>query len=302
MPNGLQDLFGQMYVVDLGVSLGSTITSFRSRFLERMPTQTNFAMYKARPGAYEEVSRRIKRTTIYLDKQDYLKMPALKINPIYIDLPPKWRKMYDQLENDFYLEIGDKGIEAFNSGALAMKLRQFLQGFVYHFDEQSRERRIVEIHQEKLDMLKELSDSKHERLEGFGNAIIVYFFQHDREILRRVFKSAPAIDSRTPEAQASIIFDQWNAGKVPILLANSASLNYGLNLQDGGNNIIWYAQTWNAEHWIQLRDRLWRQRQIKPVFVHSTIFRDTVEERIFKAIMQKNAKQKDVLKALKRNI
>jgi len=304
MPNGIQDLFGQMYAIDLGQSLGGTITSFRSRFLERIPASTNFAMYRDRPGAVEEVARRIKPHAVYLEKTDYLDMPPLKYNPIYVELPAKLRGMYDTFEKEFYLELDNVGIEAFNSGSLSMKLRQFLQGFVYdtNGEQEGKERRVVQIHSEKLDMLSEMVDLKKKKkrcLEGIGNTIIVYYFQYERIILQRLFPDAPFIDGSSKEKDVSRNIELWNNGSIPVLLANSASLNYGLNLQDGGNNIMWYTMTWNAEHFSQLIDRLWRQRQTKPVFVHMLLFRRTIEEVIFEAVKTKNAKQKDVLNAIK---
>jgi SNF2 family DNA or RNA helicase len=303
MANGISDLFGQMYLVDAGKRLGTTITSFRSRYLERIPTPNNFAMYREREGARDQVVRRITDRAIYLDKNDYLKLPPITHNPIWIDLPPKLRKVYDALEKEFFVELSEKkSIEVFNAGSLSMKLRQFLQGFVYETPGDG-ERTVTEIHTEKLDMLKERVDTRSKgprQIEGIGNSILVYFFQHDRDMLRRVFPMAPAIDGRTDDTEVEQIKSEWDKRKVPVLLANSGSLNYGLNMQHGGNNIIWYAMTWNAEHLSQLIDRLHRQRQEKPVFIHYLLFRDTVEETIFQAVVKKNANQRELLDALRK--
>ena len=187
-----------------------------------------------------------------------------------------------------------------------MKLRQFLQGFVYANEDTNGNKlihpEIVQIHTAKIDMLREMVDTKKKKqrsLEGIGNAVIVYFFKPERDLLRSLFPDAPAIDSRTPETEVSSIIAAWNKGQLPVVLANSASLNYGLNMQHGGNNMLWYAMTWNAEHYTQLIDRFHRQRQEKTVFAHHIIFRNTIEERMFRAITDKNATQASVLNALR---
>ena len=136
-------------------------------------------------------------------------------------------------------------------------------------------------------------------MEGIGNCIIAYNFRFERDDLQNIFKNAPAIEGRTTDKQAEDYIKQWNLGKLPVLLYNPASDPHGLNLQFGGCNILWYSLTWNLEHYIQLIDRLWRQGQKRKVFVHNILFRNTLDEVIFKALSAKDADQQTLLDKLK---
>ena len=288
-PNGLMDLYGQMYIMDLGTSLGTTLSSFRSRFFMSIPQQ-NYCTYRPLKNAKKAVAKRIKDRTIYLRKQDYVKLPSITYNKILLDLPDKLRNQYDELENTFFIELEKAKIEAFSKAALSMKLRQFLQGKMYIGPPENR--RTVKIHTEKLQMVEEV-------MEGIGNCIIAYNFRFERDDLQNIFKNAPAIEGRTTDKQAEDYIKQWNLGKLPVLLYNPASDPHGLNLQFGGCNILWYSLTWNLEHYIQLIDRLWRQGQKRKVFVHNILFRNTLDEVIFEALSAKDADQQTLLDKLK---
>lgn len=299
VPNGMMDLYGQIYVMDFGVCLGTSITSYRERFFisDFQDTHTN---YRLRKDAKKAISRRIKDHVIYMRKQDYIKLPPIIYNQIKIDLPKKLRDQYNELEMKFFVELEKAKVEVFSAATLSMKLRQFLQGKVYSGT--GKDRQIVSIHDEKLQVLKEMVDLKQKTtriLEGIGNCIIAYNFQYEREDLKKIFPNAPAIDGRTTDPQAKKYIEQWNLEQIPILLYNPASDPHGLNLQFGGNQILWYSLTWNLEQYLQLIDRLYRQQQQKTVFVHHIIFRDTVDERICRALSRKEATQSSLLATLK---
>lgn len=300
IPNGFMDLFGQMYVCDLGQSLGTTLTSYRDRFFIPMSSK-EFSLYRLRKGSKEAIAKRIKDRVIHMRKQDYVELPPIVFNKIELDLPEKLRQQYEELETTFFLELEQAKIEAFSKASLSMKLRQFLQGKMY--DGPPEDRRLIPIHDEKLQTLKEMVDvgQKTARiLEGVGNCIIAYNFQFEREDLRTVFPGAPAIDGRTTDAQAEEYIKRWNLKQIPILLYNPASDPHGLNLQFGGNQLLWYGPTWNLEHYLQLIDRLYRQRQEKTVFVHQLLFRNTLDEAIFQALSSKETTQNNLLATLKK--
>lgn len=288
-PNGIQDLFGQIYVMDLGMSLGQTLTSFRSRFFIRIP-MGQYSEYRPMKGSKKAVAKRIADRVIHLRKEDYIKLPPIRYNKIMVDLPDKFREQYDELEKQFFLELESARVEVFSSAGLSMKLRQFLQGRVY--SGYQPERKTHFIHDEKLKMIEEM-------MEGIGNCIVAYNFQFERDDLLSVFKNAPAIDGRTSDAMASVYIKQWNYGQIPVMLYNPASDPHGLNLQHGGHNILWYSLTWNLEHYIQLIDRLYRQGQKKKVTVHHILFRDTVDEVVYNALTAKEADQTTLLNNLK---
>lgn len=297
IPNGLHDIFGQMYAVDAGIRLGTTVTSFRKRFFNSYSPEGTYRIYTPLPDAKKRIQNRIKDVTMYLKKTDYVKLPPIKYNPIEMDLPDKYMADYRELEEKFFLELKDAKIEAFASSALSMKLRQYLQGSVYTY---KGENRYVEwIHNEKLNMLKEMIDKKTGKVEGIGNCLIAYNFHFEQGDLWSILPDAPAIDGRTSEREAMQHVNAWNSGKLPVLLVNPASVAHGLNLQTGGNQVLWYSLTWNLEHYIQLIDRLWRRGQEKPVFVHHLLFRKTLDMAIFQALCQKDATQESLLNALK---
>lgn len=299
LPNGFMDLFGQMYVTDLGISLGTTLTSYRERFFFALPQDTH-NIYQLRRGAQKAIARRIKDRVIYMRKQDYVELPPILFNQIRIDLPKKLRKQYDELEATFFLELEQAKVEAFSKATLSMKLRQFLQGKIY--SGLGKDRKTIFVHDEKLQILKDMLNLKQKTpqiLEGIGNCIIAYNFQYEREDLQSIFPNAPAIDGTTTDVQDTENIKKWNLKQIPILLYNPASDPHGLNLQLGGNQILWYSLTWNLEQFLQLIDRLYRQRQDKTVFIHSIVFRNTVDEVMSTALNRKEATQNSLLNDLK---
>ena len=289
-PNGIMDLYGQVYTMDIGESLGTSLTNFRNRFFVSIPVG-NYTEYRPIRGSKEAISKRISKRTIHLRKEDYVKLPAITYNKIMLDLPDKLREQYDELEKQFFLDLGDAKIDAFSAAGLSMKLRQFLQGKMY--SGYGKDRRTHAIHDEKLQIVAEM-------MEGIGNCLIAYNFQFERDDLQSVFKKAPAIDGRTTDIQASEYIKHWNLKQLPILLYNPASNPHGLNLQKGGHNILWYSLTWNLEHYLQLTDRLWRQGQQNKVFAHHVLFRDTIDEVVYRALTAKSADQQTLLMMLKK--
>ncbi len=298
IPNGLHDLYGQMYTIDLGTRLGTTVTSFRKRFFHITCPEGTYPIYTPLPGTKKQIQNRVKDCVIHLKKTEYVKLPPIKYNPIALDLPDGYRQDYDELERKFFLDLGNAKVEAFASASLSMKLRQYLQGSVYVYSTPTI-RAVQFIHKEKLDVLKEMIDKKTGKIEGIGNCIVAYNFHFERDDLQSILPHAPSIDGRTTEFEAMTYIKMWNTGKLPVLLVNPASVAHGLNLQTGGNQILWYSLTWNLEHYIQLIDRLWRRGQEKPVFVHHLLFRNTVDMTIFEALSRKDRTQEGLLEALK---
>jgi len=290
IPNGYLDLFGQVYIMDLGMSLGTSLDRYRRRYFFAVPSSGGYFNYKPIKGTKKALTKRLKDRVIHMPKEEYVKLPPITYNKIMLDLPDELRKQYDELEYKFFLELKEAKVEAFSAGTLSMKLRQFLQGKVYVYEKNIR--KVVKIHTEKLEMVSEM-------MEGIGNCIIAYNFQFERDDLQSVFKKAPAIDGRTTDKQASQYIQAWNNKQVSVLLFNPASDPHGLNLQKGGHNVLWYSLTWNLEHYIQLIDRLWRQGQEKKVFVHHVLFRDTVDEIVYNTLQVKDKTQTSLLSRLK---
>lgn len=299
-PNGLLDLFGQMYALDLGQSLGTVFKNYRDRYMMMTGPPGTGAKYVPRKTAREAIQKRIRKRIIYMKKSDYIQLPPIYNNPIKLDLPDKLRRKYDELEREFFLELDNATVEAFSAGTLSLKLRQFLQGNIYNMGEGGRITH--KIHEEKLQYVKELVDTGKGRtriMEGIGNCIIAYNFIFEREDLLSVFPNAPVIDGSASEKSTADAILGWNKGEHPVLLFNPAGDPHGLNLQFGGNQILWYSLTWNLEHYIQLIDRLHRQRQEKIVFVHHLLFRETMDEVVYRVLTAKEEEQTSLLEALR---
>ena len=301
IPNGLMDLFGQMYVMDLGETLGTVLTNYRNRYFMLAGNDPASRKYIPFKTSREAIQKRIRKRVVYMKKEDYIELPPIHYNPIYLDLPTNLEGQYRDLEDKFFLELGESKVEAFSTTALSMKLRQFLQGSVYTYND-SDYRETLDIHSEKLDYVKELVDTSKgstKILEGIGNCIIAYNFHFEREDLLSVFPDAPVVDGSVKDKEVSKALAEWNRGYHPILLFNPASDPHGLNIQFGGNQLLWYSLTWNLEHYMQLIDRLWRQLQKQNVFVHHLLFRDTVDEVLYGVLTAKDREQTSLLDALK---
>ena len=289
IPNGLEDIFGQAYIVDQGWAYGTYITGFRKTYMEpKFTLHGRVTVYGEKSGPLKEEMRqkaasRIADRVIRLKKTEHLTLPEVKYHDVVLELPDDLRDMYKQIENDFFLEVGEATIETFSAVAAAMKLRQFLQGRVYSTNGDA-----TYIHKMKLKALM--------GIELDGNALVAYNFKFERDDLRGVLPgNSPFLDSRTKDSESEKWIIGWNNYEYPHFLVNPASAAYGLNLQAGGNNVIWYSLTYNAEHYSQLIDRLWRQGQQKTVNVYHIVFKGTIDMVIAKALRGKNLTQSDLL-------
>ena len=293
VPNGVADLFGQMYIVDYGESLGKFITHFRVQFMHQRPG--NQYAYFLNPGSEDMIYRRVASKLLRMDAVDHLDMPALIESNIMVDFPTlDLRRQYDKLEDDFLTEVGGDTVVVFNAAALGTKLRQFANGFLYHEETGTVSRSALYLHEEKLDALEGLVE------EMQGRPLLVgYEFQEDaRRILERFPQAIDLGAARNPEG----VVAAFNKGDVPILLAHPASAGHGLNLQEACNTVCWYSPTWNLEHRIQFIARVWRQGQkASAVVVHNILTRGTKDEDVTLAVQKKDVTQTRFNDAIKSN-
>lgn len=279
-PNGLMDLWAQIFLLDKGIRLEKNITQYRERYFVRDGTGY-FGQYRLRKGAAESIYERIADLCISMKARDYLELPPLTENDIYIPLDDQVLKRYLKFEEDCIMEVANKEITAVNSAALNTKLMQFANGAIYHED-----RSFSVLHDAKLDALEEILD------EANGQPVFVaYAFQHDLARIKKRFPYARTLNSPKDEKD-------WNEGKIKLLVAHPASAGHGLNLQAGGHIIVWYGLTWNLEHYLQLNARLSRQGQEHPVMVHRLIVLGTIDEDAASALKRKEAGQDALMKAI----
>lgn len=289
-PNGLIDLWPQMYLLDRGERLGKTITAYRQTYFE--PDRKNWQTgqvytYKLKPGADKIIYEKISDICVSMKAEDYLEVPELIEMPVQIALPETEYKKYEQLERDLLLPLKDEAeIEAVSAAALSNKLLQLANGAVY-----DENRKVHKIHDEKLKALEELIEAANEK-----PVIVFYTFQHDAERIRNHFKD----NVRALETEEDI--KEWNAGKIPILLLHPASAGHGLNLQAGGNIIIWFGLNWSLELYQQANARLHRQGQNSKVMCYLLVTKGTIDEDVLLALNRKAFSQEALLEAVKAKI
>jgi len=300
-PQGIEDLFAQMQIVDDGKRLGRFVTHFRKLFMYATPLRIGGGRtideWHVRPGGERMVADAIADVSLRLQAEDYLTMPAINYNIIPVALPTAVRSVYNKLADDLVAQT-EKGVTltAVTAAAAVMKLRQITNGWAYGTDGQSHH-----VHDAKLDALADLVE------EQSGSPILVAVaFLHEVDAIREKLKDVlpkgtkvPYLGGGVTRLEADRIMAAWNDGETPVLLAHPTSVAHGLNLQSGGHAVCWFGLTWNLEEHIQFNARVYRQGQTKPVVVHYLTAKDTVDEDIAKALASKADVQASILNRLK---
>lgn len=290
-PNGMMDLFAQFKCLDMGQRLGRFITQYRNNYFvpDRMNGQIVYS-YKLRPGAEEQIFDKISDITISMKALDHLNMPELIENRYPVYMSEKEKYMYESLKKDLILPYkDDESIIAANAAALSGKLCQMANGAVY-----SESGDIVTIHDRKLDALEDMIEAAQ------GPILVCYWFKHDVE---RIEKKLQELNVSFERITSETSIRKWNAGKLDVGLIHPASAGHGLNLQKGGNTIVWFGLTWSLELYLQTNARLWRQGQTnKTVVIQHIITAGTIDEDILEALMNKDASQNKLLNAVKANL
>lgn len=279
-PNGLIDLWAQAYLIDQGQRLCRTKTAFLQKWFDADFMGYN---YTPRPGADEQIHAALEDVVLTMTAEDYLDMPERIDTSVPVRLPAKARTLYDRLEKEFMIELESEDITALSAAALANKLLQVCNGFAYDEEGSSHD-----LHSAKLDALADIVEDNTGE-----NLLIAYNYKTDLARLQERFPQAVVLD-KEGEAIA-----EWNAGRVPLLLAHPASAGHGLNLQAGGSTIVWYGLNWSLELYEQFNGRLHRQGQERTVKVVHLVAEGCIDEKVMKAIQGKARTQQDLIDALK---
>lgn len=278
-PNGLLDLWSQLYLLDEGKALGRTKTSYIEKwFLPDKRNAVTIFSWKPKPGAEEEIYSRLSSCCVSMKVADYIQLPEQLYIEHLVELPKVVKDQYRTLEYDMLLPFKDGDIDAPTAGVLVNKLLQLCGGAVY--DENGK---VKSFHTEKLKALEQLVEEANEK-----PVLIYYAYKHERDRILRLFPNA--VDLTQPGAIAA-----WNAGQIPILLAHPASAGHGLNLQFGGNIIIWYSPTWSLELYQQANKRLHRIGQKETVLIHHITVKGGIDSRIFNTVLQQKEQRQDLL-------
>lgn len=303
-PNGLIDLWPQIYLMDRGTRLGKTITSYRNRYFRPGKTNGNVVYsYDLLAESESLIHKQIEDICISMKAHDYLEMPFRTDNYIKLKMPPALKKQYDDFEKNKvlelfepqqeYLEEADKWVEkpteinVVNAAALSNKLLQFANGAVY-----DENKNIFPIHDIKLEALKEIIDDSN------GQPVLVaWTYQFDRDRIMDYLKKY-----KPRELKTNTDINDWNAGKIQVMLAHPASAGHGLNLQAGGSIIVWFGQTWSLELYQQFNARLYRQGQQNHVIINHLILEGSHDEDVISALRSKDKKQNQLMESIKAKI
>lgn len=286
-PNGLMDLWSQIFLLDGGRRLGKTITAYRHRWFYPAGGYGHVVYnYEPKSGARDEIYQAISDICVSMKAKDYISLPPVLYNTVKVQLPASASQKYKQLEKNLVLSLGDDDhIVASTAAVLSNKLIQMANGAAY--DENGD---VVELHQAKIEALVEMVE-----LNINKPLLVFYWFRHDLDRLQKVFPKARQLKT------AKDILD-WNEGKIQMLLVHPASAGHGLNLQKGGSLIIWFSLTWSLELYQQANKRLHRSGQQRTVVIHHLIAKGTIDEDIMKSLQEKKQGQDGMLEAVRARI
>lgn len=290
IPNSLQDVFSQVYILDRGKTFGRYITHFRNKYFSL--DNPRFYTYKLKAGAEEEIQQKIAPLVMRLDAAKHLDLPELVHNEIKISLPEDVQEKYEEIEKTFFTEVDEEEILVLSSSGKYLLCRQMSNGAFYTPDVEIRETKYL--HSCKTEALKDLIDELN------GKPILVAYVYHaDAElILKDLKRNIPIIGGQTAENEAARHIKKWNRGELPILLAQSAAIAHGLNLQAGGNDICFFSLTDHLEDYEQLIRRIYRQGVMGQVRIHYLICRDTIDEAVLSRIKTKERAERAMLSAI----
>lgn len=290
-PNGLMDLWSQIYLLDQGERLGKTITGYRDRYFTA-GARSGHVVYdwKEKKEAEEAVFSQISDICVSMKAEDWLKMPQRIDRRIPVVLSQDVKEKYKKLERDLLLPLKDADIVANTAAVLSNKLLQMANGACY-----DENKGVQHIHDAKLDALEDVVEAAN------GHPVLVFYsYKHDLERIQQRFGKKVRILRKGADGSKDIA--DWNAGKIDILAVHPASAGHGLNLQDGGNIIVWFGLPWSLELYQQANARLYRQGQKRSVIIHHLVAQGTMDEDVMDALEAKAAGQDALMAAVKARI
>ena len=282
-PNTEIDLWAQYFVVDRGERLGKTKGGFLERYFRSIMVGFGRKVQLKR-GCDEKIVNQLKDITMSLKSEDWLDLPEKQVIDYSLELDKGLKSDYNRLESNLIYSLQGEDMEITSATAALNKALQFCNGFLY-----DNEKNAVHIHDMKLDYLEQLLESS-----AGENALVCYYYKADLERLKKRFPYAEEVSKKNIE--------RWNQGKIKLLLLHPQSSGYGLNLQFGGSIIIWYSLVWSYSDYNQTNARLWRQGQENHVRIMRLIVKDTVEERVARALETKHETNENIMQALKRQL
>lgn len=287
-PRSLQDLWSQVYILDIGRLLGQYISHYRSAYFYQI-MRGNYFDWKIQPGMDDIIYKRISPIAFRLDAESLLDLPDLVFNDIEVELPPKAKKVYRGLQKDLFAELDGAEVYADTAAVAYQMCQQVAGGALY------REGGVEVLHDAKIDALKGLVEEL-----GGKPILVAYKYKHELERLQKALPNNRAIHGGSSGKDDAQTISAWNADRVPVLLAQAQTISHGLNLQGGScSDVVWFSLTDDFEVYEQLYRRVYRQgNKNKKVRVHHIVARDTVDSLIKKRLSSKDERQQSLFKAL----
>jgi hypothetical protein len=296
-PEGCEDLFGQVQLVCGGKLWSKSFYQWRQKYFT--PADYQGYTWRLQLGAFDLLMADLNKVAFRAPATAYTKNATTR--EIEVTLPPKARAAYDEMEKTMAVELAklDLGDEldpvvAMSEAAASQKLRQIVQGYLYEADENGR-RIVHHLHDEKANALSDLIDSM-----GREPLMVCYQFDEDLEILRRIWKNVPYLGQGVSAAVATDTIERWNKREVPVMAAHPASMSHGVNLQYGGHHVAWLALPWSLDAYKQSVERLDRRGQTRQVYSHHILARDTIDQKVSAALVEKDEAQNKLIAAIRK--
>lgn len=287
-PSGmLTEFFTQTFILDNGKRFSKSFWTFQQDYYIQL--DRNGYKWGLKKESRNEIEKKVRNLCIVLRSQDYLKLPPLIFTTIYIQLPSKIRAQYDILEEDFLINIDKNIITVANAAVMSSKLRQITAGALYHQD--GKEYSVL--HKTKIEALKEIIDGT------VSNVLCVFQFKFERFLLQKAFPEAEFLDGSTSPSSGDQLIYNWNNKKIKLLCCHPQSAGHGLNLQGGGNVLVWLSPDWSLERTLQMNARLYRQGQKSKVFIYNIICSDSIDMVVANTLKNKEEGQEAIVNALK---
>lgn len=297
-PNGLKDLWGQIWMLDAGKRLGRTYSAFEDRWF-KIPAYGDDKTPKPFDHTEREIHAALKDICLTVNVGDWVDLKEPIVTNKYVQLPNRARELYQQMEDEFFIELEGHGVEASNAAIKSGKLLQLAGGAVYvdpltESDDDPRAVHFKEVHDAKIQALESIVN------EACGMPVLVATnFRSDAVRLIKAFPKGSILTSKN----GHLLMPKWNEGKIPIMFTHPASAGHGLNLQDGGNILVFFNLGWNLEHRLQVLERIGPMRQLqaghnRPVFIYNIVGQDTIDEMVLERMDSKKSVQDVLLNAM----
>ena len=286
MPQGVCDLWHQIYILDEGKRLGSSYYNFRSSCCAPVQNgpSTQHIKWEDKPGIGDAVVGLLSDIIIRHRFEDCVDIPPNHQYSVEVELNPKHEKFYRDFENMQLAEIEGKTITAINAAALNTKLLQVASGAVYN-DHGSYSL----IDTDRYELVAEL-------VEARSHSTVWYQWKHQLDETIKALK-ARKIAYVVWNPDHPEIEQEFQAGRYQAILCHPASAGHGLTFTRAIASIL-CSPTYNLEHFLQLYKRIYRIGQKEKTETIVVVAPGTRDEHAWSRMLDKRVRQDDFFSAV----